>query len=208
MTIEQLSDWKGAFGDAYVERNTPTPEILASRLRMWSRLLEAFGSDSPSSILEIGCNLGLNLRALKQLTSARLAGLEPNAKARQRLVEDGVLAPDLVSDGDATRLPFPDDAFDLVFTSGVLIHINPDQLASAYREMYRVSARYLLSVEYCSEQPVSVRYRGRDDLLFKRDFGTLWLETFPDLRVRDYGFFWRAVTGVDNLNWWLLEKRV
>jgi pseudaminic acid biosynthesis-associated methylase len=202
-----ISDWKGAFGDDYVERNAPSREAMAARLKMWSRILAAFADDAPSSILEVGCNLGLNLRALGQLSPARLAGLEPNAKARQRLIEDGVVPSDQVRDGDAAALPYADAAFDLVFTSGVLIHIDPERLASVYREIHRVSARFVLSVEYYSEQPMTTRYRGRDDLLFKRDFGTLWLESFPDLRIRDYGFFWRAATGLDNLNWWLLEKR-
>ena len=46
-----------------------------------------------------------------------------------------------------------------------------------------------------------------ENRLFKRDFGGLWLDTCPDLRVVAYGFAWKRLTGLDNLTWWLFEKR-
>ena len=52
-----------------------------------------------------------------------------------------------------------------------------------------------------------IPYRGQEGLLFKRDFGGLWLDSFPSLRTVAYGFAWKRVTGVDNLTWWLFEKR-
>lgn len=206
MTSEQLGNWRGDFGNDYVDRNLPTAKVMASRLKMWSRILESFGSDTPRSILEVGCNVGLNLRALSALSSAELFGLEPNGKARAKLVGDKVVPESHVKEGFSTLLPFEDASADMVFTVGVLIHIPPAELPETYREMHRVSRRFILSVEYYSEQPVTVPYRNKDEHLFKRDFGGMWLEMFPDLKIRDYGFFWRPVTGLDNSNWWLLEK--
>jgi len=49
------------------------------------------------------------------------------------------------------------------------------------------------------------RYHGRERMLFLRDYGTFWLENFPGLRVVDFGFFWKPISG-DNLNWWLFQK--
>lgn len=50
-------------------------------------------------------------------------------------------------------------------------------------------------------------YRGHDDRLFKRDFGGYWLDHFSDLWTVAYGFAWKRITGLDNLTWWLFEKR-
>ena len=47
---------------------------------------------------------------------------------------------------------------------------------------------------------------SEDEALFKRDFGLFYLENFPGLRVLDYGFLWRAVTGLDNMTWQVFEK--
>ncbi len=201
-----LNAWQGAFGDEYTKRNAPLPDVLAARLRMWSRVLAPLAGAPPESILEVGANLGLNLRALRLLSQARLTAVEPNASARARLVEDGVLPPENVHDGVGSGLPFADGSHDLVFTSGVLIHVPPGDLAATCREIVRVARRYVLAVEYNSEQPVELPYRDREGLLFKRDFGQFYLETCQGLTVRDYGFFWRPVTGLDNLTWWLFEK--
>jgi hypothetical protein len=51
-----------------------------------------------------------------------------------------------------------------------------------------------------------VRYRDQDEALFKRDFGSYWLDNFSDLRTLGYGFQWKRVTGLDNVNWWLFRK--
>lgn len=205
-TSTPLDTWRTDFGDAYTERNSATHAALAARLAMWARILKAMEGQPPRSILEAGANLGLNLRALRLLTPADLTAVEPNATARARLVGDGILPVDRVHDGFCAKLPFNDDSFDLVFTSGVLIHIPPSELDASCRELHRVAARYLLAVEYNSEQPQELPYRNREGLLFKRDFGAHYLDLFPSLQVVDYGFFWRPVTGLDNLTWWLFRK--
>ena len=203
---EQVTFWRGAFGDAYGERNAPTEEAVQAKIAVWARILRALCGRQPGSILEIGANNGLNLRALRQLTSATLSALEPNTEARRHLARDGVVAQDRIHDGFASAIPLPDAAADLVFTSGVLIHIAPDDLPQACREIHRVAGRYIGCIEYFSDAPEEKPYRGHDGVLFKRDFGSFWLGQFPQLRVLDYGFFWKPVTGQDNLTWWLFEK--
>jgi spore coat polysaccharide biosynthesis protein SpsF len=32
------------------------------------------------------------------------------------------------------------------------------------------------------------------------------LDSFPDLRLVDYGFFWRRTTVMDDCSWWLFRK--
>lgn len=133
--------------------------------------------------------------------------LEPNPTARRTLTEDGVVPAADVMDGFAASIPLPEAAADLVFTCGVLIHIHPDDLQASVREIHRVATRYIVCIEYFSDKPEMIPYRGHQDRLFKRDFGGLYLDLFADLHVLDYGFAWKRATGLDNLTWWLFEKR-
>jgi pseudaminic acid biosynthesis-associated methylase len=204
--VVQAEFWRGEFGDSYTERNAVSPDQLRARCAMWSNILSHTLAVPPQSILEIGANIGVNLRALRALTDARLFATEPNEKARRRLIEEGVLDASNVRDGLASSIDWPDAVADLVFTSGVLIHIHPDNLEASLREIHRCTNRWIVTIEYFSDKPEMIPYRGREDLLFKRDFGGYWLDTFPNLRVTAYGFVWKRVTGLDNLTWWLFEK--
>jgi pseudaminic acid biosynthesis-associated methylase len=203
----QLEFWRGDFGNAYVDRNDASPEMMRARVAMWAEILGHTLVAQPASILEVGANLGINLRALRILTGATLHALEPNDKARDILVNDGIVAAENVRAGMASAIDLATGSVDLAFTSGVLIHIHPDHLAASLAEMHRVSSRWIACVEYFSDKPEMIPYRGHDDRLFKRDFGSLWLDSFPDLRTVAYGFAWKRVTGLDNLTWWLFEKR-
>ncbi len=201
-----IDAWKGEFGDDYLTRNRATEEAVDNVARAFTEIFAHMKDSPPASILEVGANIGINLRALTRLTDAQLFAVEPNARAREQLVVDKVVPGDRAFDAMATKLPLDDGAADLVFTSGVLIHVPPENLETAYGEMHRVAARYVLSIEYFSPTPVSVPYRGHKGLLFKRDFGGMWLDLFPALDPVANGFFWRRTTGLDDINWWLFRK--
>jgi pseudaminic acid biosynthesis-associated methylase len=201
----QLDHWRGEHGRAYIARNEANAAMLNRLAAMWARMLER-ALPAPRTILEVGSNIGLNLRAIRRLTSAKLHAVEPNQMARVRLLDDGVLAADEISDGVAAAIPFGDASMDLVFTSGVLIHIHPDHLQESCRDIFRVSRRFILSAEYFAAQPREVAYRGQQQQMFLRDYGQFWLDHFPTLRLRDYGFFWIGAGAADNLTWWLFEK--
>ncbi|RPG38424.1 MAG: methyltransferase domain-containing protein [Muricauda sp. TMED12] len=206
-STKQVAFWQGQFGDEYTARNSAAPDLLRSRTAMWSNILKATAGRSPASIAEIGANLGTNLRALRNLSSARLVAVEPNASAREQLIKDHVVAASDLHDGIAAALPLPDGSVDLAFTSGVLIHIHPDDLLASCREIHRVSSRYIVTIEYFADQPTEIVYRGNTGYLFKRDFGGYWLDNFDGLQLLDYGFVWKRATGLDNLTWWIFEKR-
>lgn len=205
-TTPQIEFWRGEFGNDYAERNLASHSQLAARLAMWSDILKPVVGKMPNSILEVGCNLGINLRTLSALSSATLMGVEPNDKARAILLRDGILQPENLRGGVAQSIDFPDGVADLTFTSGVLIHIHPDHLLAACREIHRCSRRYIACIEYFADKPEMIPYRGHDDRLFKRDFGGYWMDNFPDLTVLGYGFAWKRTTNLDNLTWWLFEK--
>ncbi|WP_417497872.1 pseudaminic acid biosynthesis-associated methylase [Maricaulis sp.] len=203
----QLDAWRGEFGDRYVDRNETLTDVLRMRTRMWAELLKGTYGAEPESILEVGCNIGLNLRSINRLCGAALHAVEPNAKARERLLQDKVIPAANLHDATGQSLPFGDGSMDMVFSAGVLIHVHPDDLGAVADEMHRVSGRWLLVAEYFSAKPESIPYRGRDDLLFKRDFGGFFLDRFNDLEVVDDGFLWQRSSGIDDMTWVLFRKK-
>lgn len=200
-----LREWRGAFGEDYIARNEATEGRVNMSERLFKRALKKL-VPPPASILEVGCNIGVNLRALRRFSGAALYGLEPNPVARQRVIDDKVLGPDRILDGHGGAIPMAAGSVDLVFTAGVLIHVPPEDLLAVAREIHRVARTHILLLEYFSRQPETIEYRGRSGMLFKRDFGSFYLDSFPDLAVVDDGFFWRRTTGADDLTWCLLRK--
>ncbi|MBO9545382.1 pseudaminic acid biosynthesis-associated methylase [Caulobacter sp.] len=203
---KSLDAWSGEFGDRYTQRNAVTAEAVSGRARVWGQVLPRLAGDPPASILEVGPNVGLNLRGLAAVSDAELWGIEPNGAARKQLLEDGVLPAERLFEGFGHTIPLADGAVDMAFTSGVLIHVDPSQLEATMREIHRVSAKYVFCAEYFSPKPETITYRGEQDLLFKNDFGSLYLDLFPDLVLVDCGFFWRRTTVMDDTTWWLFRK--
>jgi pseudaminic acid biosynthesis-associated methylase len=195
--LEEL--WAGSFGDAYVDRNAAAHE---GRRAFWAGLVERL---EPDSALEVGCNVGANLRWIAEaLGPERVAGVDVNARALETLRErlpgvDGRLA-------SGARLPFEDRAFDLTFTMGVLIHQDPDDLAGVMAEVVRCSRRWVLCGEYYAAEPTEVPYRGLPGALFKRDFGALYEERFPELRLEERGFLPRGDGSWDDVTYWVFER--
>jgi len=201
-----LGAWSGEFGDRYTERNAASTDAVRGRTRVWAEVFRHIVGEMPASALEVGPNVGLNLRGIQALAPMDLWGIEPNPAARERLVADGVLPADRVIEGFGHEIPMADRSVELAFTSGVLIHVDPSLLERTMREIHRVSSKYVFCSEYFSPKAETISYRGETDLLFKNDFGSLYLDLFPDLRLVDYGFFWRRTTVMDDCTWWLFRK--
>ena len=85
--------------------------------------------------------------------------------------------------GSAFDIPFKDSFFDLVFTSGVLIHISPDDINQVLEEIYRCTKKYIWGYEYYSDEYTMINYRGEDNLLWKADFAKLFIKRYKDLKV-------------------------
>lgn len=204
-TTRQLGEWGAQFGNDYVDRNDFAEWKLAPGVEGFRRMIGGLELDS---IIEVGSNIGLNLVFLDALFGGkvRLHAVEPNKKAYDRLLTHKInLAKAWNCNG--FQLPMADASVDLAFTNGVLIHIAPDDLGPITDEIVRVSKRYVLCSEYFSHTPEEKPYHGQDGLLFKRDFGSFYLDRHPQLKVVDYGFLWQREFEIfDDLNWWLFEK--
>jgi len=196
---EQVNIWAGDFGDDYTERNQPDWRL---RLAAFRAMLD----DLPvASVLEVGCNRGHNLQAIRHLLGAEaaLVGIEPNERAR-KIANDSVAGAEILP-GTVGDLPFDDDRFDLVFTAGVLIHVPPAALARSLREICRVSRRFVLAIEYFDEVDTEIEYRGNKDLLWKRDFPRHFRAERRDLTLIRSGY-WEQNDGFDRSHWWLFEQ--
>lgn len=195
----QLENWSSGFGRAYTERNVID----------WRARLPAFrtmlSNLSLPRVLEVGCNRGHNLLTLAELLGGQseVVGVEPNPYAVE--IARASTTKVCVMRGDIFDLPFKTASFDLVFTVGVLIHIPLDSIRAAIKEMARVSRRYLLAVEYFAEQETPISYRGRTDLLWKRNFLRHFQEHIPGIALARSGY-WGPERGFDRVHWWLLEQ--
>jgi pseudaminic acid biosynthesis-associated methylase len=190
--------WTGAFGNDYTARNTAA--TLTARRKVWDMILP----DDCESVLEVGANTGLNLEAIAQSSPCELYGCEPNEFARSEL--ETILPAHHVTADFAHKISFPDKVADLVFTCGVLIHVPPDQLLPSMREIHRCARRWIVCAEYFAPEERELPYRGQRDALWLRDYGSLWLDNFPDLHCDACFFAWKRLTGLDNLTFWLFEK--
>ncbi|ADR32829.1 pseudaminic acid biosynthesis-associated methylase [Sulfuricurvum kujiense DSM 16994] len=202
-STEQEKFWAGEFGDDYISRNRGE-NLIASNTVIFARLFQRI--QKIESIIEFGANIGMNIHAIGNLLpKAYLSAVEINAVAVEHLKK----IPDL-NIYHQSILEFESERhYDLVFTKGVLIHIDPNELQNVYERMYKSSKRYIAMVEYHSPSPVELDYRGHKEKLFKRDFaGELW-EKYPDLTLLDYGFFYGRDPrhGQEDVNWFLFEKK-
>lgn len=203
MNTEQETFWAGEFGTQYIGRNR-TDGLLAANLALFARALARAGT--PRTCLELGANIGMNLRALQQLFPGQEQhAVEINAEAHKELVRVIPAAQawlGAIADFPVTR------TWELVLTKTVLIHIAPEQLPVVYDRIHALSSRWILVAEYYNPAPVTVLYRGHAARLFKRDFAGDMLQRFPDLKLVDYGFVYHGDSAFpqDDITWFLLEK--
>lgn len=200
---QQEKFWAGEFGSEYIGRNDDA-HLLASNLNFFSKALKQAGRIS--SCLEFGANIGMNLKAIQLLyPGIHLKAVEINSDAAKSLAD--LIGGGNVFEGSIFDYPVSEKV-DISLIKGVLIHINPDMLATVYEKLYQASNRFILVCEYYNTVPVAIPYRGHTDRLFKRDFAGEMLEKYPDLKLVDYGFSYIRDPAFpqDDITWFLMQK--
>jgi len=187
-TTGQIREWLSDFGKQYTDRNPLSLEEMdALYLENFgikrSALNEEFlsGLDRSIKILEVGSNVGTQLQGLQKMGFSNLYGIELQAYAVE-LSKTRTKNINLIQ-GTAFDIPFKDGFFDLVFTSGVLIHISPEDVGGVLDEIYRCTNQYIWGYEYYANNYINVPYRGKQNLLWKTDFTKLYLSRFPALKL-------------------------
>jgi pseudaminic acid biosynthesis-associated methylase len=207
---KQMKKWTGDFGKEYTDRNALSSEevdLLYKRLYGTTRTEMNYDFfhdlDKDLKILEVGSNVGDQLILLQKLGFNNLFGVELQSYAVE-LSKSRTKGINIVH-GSAFDIPFKDLFFDIVFTSGVLIHISPDDIETALDEIYRCSNRYIWCFEYYAPNYTQINYRGRKGLLWKTDFSKLFLVRFSRLKlVRQEFYKYRDSDNEDVM--FLLEK--
>jgi ubiquinone/menaquinone biosynthesis C-methylase UbiE len=108
--------------------------------------------DVDSKCLDVGCGVGLHSKMLREEKSCCVYGIDLSqnmVKSANKNIE----GPFAVL-GSATKIPYRDSSFDVVYTVNVLHHlIDHAIIASAIEEMARVSKRYVVIFEFNSKNP-------------------------------------------------------
>ena len=98
----------------------------------------------PRNVLETGCNWGRELKHLQGLT--KIYGIDLSSEKISRAkayIPDGIFRV-----ADASQIPYMSNRFEMVYSSGVFAHTSPEFIESIMDEIYRVSSKYVLLVEY------------------------------------------------------------
>jgi len=157
------------------------------------------------SVLEVGCGIGNNLEKIQE-KCPKICGIDINeetlktAKSLYPFVD--------FKKGSVYDLPFKDGEFELVFTRGILIHVDPNDRIKALKELVRVSSKFIVNIEYeCEDERLCF------EPVSWRENQTLWR-----INVEKY---WKDIDGVEikekmkvpisidkeNMTIWIVKKK-
>lgn len=181
--------WRGEFGNEYTDRNQVD---WMKRAMFWDRIITTTGA---RSVFEMGCNAGWNLSAIREFhPQVRVTGSDINERALEQAHAAGLTTYNCL---DFRAVP---GKFDLVFTAGVLIHIEPAHVREVMAALIDKSFRWVLAIEYESEYEEAIPYRGHADKCWKRPYHKLYMDLGLHLVDRS------SPAGFDNCTAWLFEK--
>lgn len=178
----QLKRWSKSFGKSYTRRNLDINFSPKHQERRKGWLSQALAKTKEVyRILEVGCNTGHNLLTFSDIGNFELVGIDPQVLALKIGKEKKV--PATLIKGSAYDIPFFKGYFDLVLTSGVLMHIHRRDLPKALKEINRVSNKYFLTIDYFDDEEISVDYHGYKDMLWRRDMRKVCSQILPHMKL-------------------------
>ena len=189
MKTVQENFWGKEFGKEYSDRNSWQSDSDWDKFYMenWgSTKIDINNSVMPDlpkdiKILEVGCNIGMQLRGFQRMGFTNLYGIEllPYAVEKAKQITENIN----IIQGSGFDLPFRDNYFNIVCTNGVLIHIAPADHKAFMSEVYRCSRKYIMGWEYFAPRVTDINYRGNTGFLWKADFARIYQNNFPDLKL-------------------------
>ena len=124
----------------------------ATKRSMW--FVEQLKNYEFDSIFEVGFFSGRNLKYIgDEFPNVRIGGLEINEKAvkfaHEKLPEADLRCMDL------HNIMQLDDSFDIIFTSGVLIHVPPENIVQVVDNFIALAGKYVMHIESVGENHVT-----------------------------------------------------
>jgi len=187
MMNKQQEKWAGEFGKEYTERNNDTPygleqEYIAkygiTRTEMNLVFLGEMSKDL--TILDYGCNIGLQSALLKYIGFKTMWGTDINTDVLFEAFKKNNIKSMIYYDALGETLEFAN----IVFTSGVLIHQSPETLGGVINEMIRLSKEYIWGFEYYADKLTEIPYRGNTDMMWKGNYCDLFMDMGLELVKR------------------------
>lgn len=114
----------------YYDRVRPTPANI-----LVSKIIEHGKIDANRVVLDVGCGTGRFPLSISAIKNSTLCALEPSIEMLKQAVEKDRSKRILWVRGDGQRLPFRDCAFDCVYMTAVIHHVENKKMA--LREIYR-----------------------------------------------------------------------
>lgn len=167
------SYWTLRGGEEYFREQEDQP--ARTKRSLW--LAQRIASYQPTSILEIGCGYGKQLRAIRGQLDIPMVGLDfsPSQLNLALTFLEDLDQLDLIL-ASGLDLPFPDQSFDLVLTSAVILHNPPADAEQIRREVLRVARRYAAHNE---DTDVTYNRYGYDTAAWYRQAGIPLAESGP-----------------------------
>ena len=119
-----------------------------------------------TSVLEIGCGTGIDLRKFDD--SFEIHGIDLNEHALE-LAKVNIPKSKFYKES-ITKLPFEDSSVDFVFTHKLLNYLDDETVDNGVSEMFRVAKRYILNCELFGETEEKI-----DDEMRFRNMLKRWL---------------------------------
>ena len=126
-----------------------------------------------SSVLEIGCGTGIDLRYFPD--TFNVVGVDLNDSALS--IASDKMPSARFEKASITDLPFEDSFVDFVFTHQLLNYLDDADLDASISQMHRVSAKYIMSCEKYSSAEEQI-----DDYHQYRDIAKRWDE-YDNVRI-------------------------
>ena len=117
-----------------------------------------------SSVLEIGCGTGIDLRKFDD--TFEIHGVDLNEHALEfakKNIPNGKFYKE-----DIVKLPFEDSSIDFVFTHKLLNYLDDDTLDKGVSEMFRVAKRYIVNCELFGESEEKINGEMKFRNMLKR----------------------------------------
>ncbi|MCK4341965.1 MAG: methyltransferase domain-containing protein [Phycisphaerae bacterium] len=154
---------------------------------------------APAKVLEFGCGVGRHLSYLSKIPDLDVSGYDqsPTMVAQCERWTSRAWIDEHVAVGPPTgRLPYDDDAFDIVFTAEVLIHVRPEDLDGILSELIRVCRGHIFHIENSAHYQVNP---NAHDGCWKHDLEAAYARLGHNCELLPAGYEsqnpWRVVLG-------------